>query len=101
MAAYEVTAAAVQVVAGARAHFVERGGILPDGVADDVLARLVDEGMIAELHLEEETVEIPEGTPTEDWSGKQLDAYAAAKGIDIKAAKNKAEKVAAIATASA
>lgn len=36
----------------------------------------------------------PLGAPAEDWSTKELDAYAAAKGIDVKAAKNKAEKVA-------
>ena len=48
-----------------------------------------------------ETVEVPEGNPTDDWSNKQLDAYAAAHAIDVKAAKNKAEKLAAFAAASA
>ncbi len=43
-----VTAPAVQVTAGARAHFIERGGILPQGVDETVLDRLVDEGLIAE-----------------------------------------------------
>lgn len=46
--AHIVTAPAVQVTAGARAHFIERGGILPQGVDEAVLDRLVDEGLIAE-----------------------------------------------------
>lgn len=47
----------------------------------------------------EESVELPLGEPAEDWSNKELDAYADAHGIDIKAAKNKAEKLAAFAAA--
>lgn len=43
--------------------------------------------------------EFPLGEPAEDWSNKELDAYADAHGIDIKAAKNKAEKLAAFAAA--
>lgn len=43
----------------------------------------------------------PEGDPSEEWSGKQLDAYAAAKGIELGSAKTKAEKVAALVAASA
>ena len=38
----------------------------------------------------------PEGEPSEDWKGDQLDAYAADKGYDLAGAKTKAEKVAAI-----
>lgn len=103
MARYEVASAAVQVVAGARAHFVERGATLPEGVEEDVLERLLAEGLIAQIDEAEEpeTVEVPEGNPTDDWSNKQLDAYAAAHAIDVKAAKNKAEKLAAFAAASA
>ena len=41
-------------------------------------------------------VEIPDGDPTEDWTGKQLDAFAAREGIDLAGASNKAAKVAAI-----
>lgn len=44
-------------------------------------------------------VELPAGEPSEEWSNKQLDAYADAHGIDIKAAKNKADKLAAFAAA--
>jgi len=38
----------------------------------------------------------PDGDPSEDWKGDELDAYAAAKTVDISAAKNKAEKAAAL-----
>jgi hypothetical protein len=47
----------------------------------------------------EESVELPAGDPTDAWSNKELDAYADAHGIDIKTAKNKAEKLAAFAAA--
>lgn len=40
--------------------------------------------------------DFPEGEPSEEWTGKQLDAYAASKSVDLGAAKNKADKVAAI-----
>lgn len=38
----------------------------------------------------------PDGEPSEDWTGKQLDAYAADKTVDLAGASTKAEKVAAI-----
>ena len=46
-------------------------------------------------------VEAPEGVPTVDWTGKQLDKFAEVHGIDLGAAKTKAKKVAAIEAASA
>lgn len=42
-------------------------------------------------------VEIPEGDPNEDWTNAQLDAYAAAKEIDVSSAKNKADRLALLA----
>lgn len=53
----------------------------------------------AEVEATEAEREFPLGDPAEDWSNKELDAYADAHGIDIKAAKNKAEKLAAFAAA--
>jgi hypothetical protein len=50
---------------------------------------------------EAETVEIPDGEPSEDWSAKQLDAFAERAGIDLGGATKKADKVAAIASAKA
>lgn len=47
-------------------------------------------------------VKIPEGEPSEEWTGKQLDAYAAAKNVTFdKDVKNKAQKVEALAAAAA
>lgn len=43
-----VTAPAIQVRAGARQFFLETGAAVPDGVDQDTLDRLVDEGMVAE-----------------------------------------------------
>lgn len=60
-------------------------------------------GVAAESEEQGETPEppYPAGDPSEDWTGKQLDAYAEAKGVDVSKAKNKAERVAAIAEAAA
>lgn len=50
----------------------------------------------------ETPVGIPEGDPTEEWTIKQIDAYAEREKIDLKdAGKAKAEKLAAIAAAKA
>lgn len=43
--------------------------------------------------------QFPEGDASTDWTGEQLKAYAAAKDIDLGAAKTKSEMVAAIAAA--
>ena len=44
-----VTAPAIQVRIGARQFFLETGATVPDGIDEDTLDRLVDEGMIAEV----------------------------------------------------
>lgn len=91
---------------GTNVH-IYQGAPLPDSVDETEAARLLEGGFVEEIVTEtpdesdDSGVEVPEGDPSEDWSNKQLDAYAAAKGIDIKAAKNKAEKLAAFAAASA
>ncbi|WP_263120851.1 hypothetical protein [Cellulomonas sp. RIT-PI-Y] len=43
----------------------------------------------------------PQGEVTEKWSGKELDAYAAERGIDLTGATKKADKVARIGEAAA
>jgi hypothetical protein len=48
-----------------------------------------------------EVFEIPDGDPSAEWSTKQLDAYAEAKDVDVKSAKNKPEKVALLLAAAA
>ncbi|WP_282946963.1 hypothetical protein [Cellulomonas endometrii] len=46
MAGHVVTSPAVQVIAGGRAFFLERGAVLPGGVAEDVLEHLLANGLI-------------------------------------------------------
>lgn len=43
-----VTAPAVQVVVGGRAHFLEEGAVLPEGVDEATLKRFRAEGLIAD-----------------------------------------------------
>lgn len=104
---YSATAAFVKVSIGSPsgnrvAALLRRGDVLPEGVSEEQLKRLVDRGFIEEISVEatdsEETT-LPEGDPSEDWSGKQLDKFAADLGIDLGAARTKADKVAAIAAA--
>lgn len=44
-------------------------------------------------------VQIPEGDPSKDWTNAQLDAFAAREGIDLDGAKNKGDRLTAIAEA--
>lgn len=99
---HRVTAAAVQVNVGNRVHMVFRGQAVPEGVADDALEALTAKGLIESVAGGESTdggESVPEGEPNESWTGKQIDAYAEAKGVDLGKAKNKADKLAAIAAA--
>lgn len=103
MASYVVTAVAVQVRAGARDYFLEAGAVLPEEVGQETLDYLLTEGMIAPVEDSEPDpeTEFPEGAPSEEWTGKQLDAFAAVKSVDLTGAKSKADKVAVIIAASA
>jgi len=104
---YRATAAFVKVSIGSPsgnrvAALLRRGDVLPDGVSEDQLKRLVDRGFIEEIPVEadgSEEITLPEGDPSEEWSGKQLDKFAADLGIDIGGARTKADKAAAIAAA--
>jgi hypothetical protein len=42
-------------------------------------------------------VVIPDGDPSEEWSNKQLDAYAEREGLDFAGVKNKGDRLTAIA----
>ncbi len=44
----------------------------------------------------DEPVVIPEGDPSDDWTVKQIDAYAEREGIDLGEASKKGEKLAVI-----
>lgn len=80
--------------------YLYQGAPVPGSVHEDEIKRLADGGFIVKDKTAE-VVEIPDGDPTEEWTAKQLDAYADAKGIDIKSAKNKTEKLAALTAPSA
>lgn len=81
------------------ARILFAGDIVPDGVDDEQLTRLVERGLIEKVEAEEE--DLPEGDPTDKWTGPQLKRYATDNGIDIGTAKNKADVLAAIAAHSA
>lgn len=70
---------------------------LLDGEAD----RLVAEDLAAIVPDAEPEVEaavvIPEGDPSDTWNVKQIEAYAAANGVDLSGASKKDEKLALIA----
>ena len=79
-----VKAPAIQVIAGARAHFLETGAILPDGVAEETLERLVADGLIESVADDTDTTE---ADPDADAKAK-ADADAKAKtDADAKAQK--------------
>lgn len=46
MSSHVVTSPAVQVTAGGRAYFLERGAVLPEGVAADVIEHLLANDLI-------------------------------------------------------
>lgn len=104
--AHVVISPAIQVIVGARAHFLEKGARVPDGVDKDTIARLVKEKHISEVKEpkteekksdEKKTVEIPEGPPKDSWTVPQLEAFAEREGIDLSGVEgNKPEKFAAI-----
>jgi hypothetical protein len=96
--AYKVVGPVAVIRKGKSERYVNRGAVLPADLLDeDNAEHLVAVGLIEPVEVAED--EAPEGEPTEEWTNKQLDAYAAAKGIDIKAAKTKADKLAAFAAA--
>ena len=100
MAAYVVTAPAVQVVVNSRVYFLERGAAVPEGVAEDVLAHLVGIDYIAEVEAPAD----PEPEPVvqtviddlDKMTKAQLAEVAAAENIDLGGVATKAEQVAAI-----
>ncbi|WP_030147685.1 hypothetical protein [Mycetocola saprophilus] len=109
MTQYVATAAVVKVAIGSAsgnrvAAFVQRGGVIPDGIAEAQIKHLIERGLITEAETESEPsppeeIALPEGAPSAEWSAKQLDKFAQEHGIDLGAAKTKPEKVAAITAA--
>lgn len=99
-----VGAVAVIRMADGGDRYLYRGAIVdPEQFDEKSVKHVLSLGLVAEVEVQAETVEpdFPEGDPSEEWTAKQLDAYAAAEGLDIGSAKTKPEKVAAIAAAAA
>lgn len=96
MAAYRVIVPAVQVAAGSRLHFVERGAVLPGEVDGAVIDRLLVKGMIEKAESGDSESGGDELKPLDKMTREELDAYAAEHSIDIGAASNKSDVLAAI-----
>lgn len=84
-------------------RYLYRGAIVdPAGFDEESIAHVTSLGLVNEVEIapaEDAGPAFPEGEPSEDWTAKQLDAYAESKGFDIGNAKTKPEKVAAIVAA--
>ena len=78
------------------ARILRRGAVVPEGVDTAQLEHLVSRGIISPVEVEPPAPTFPEGDPTDKWTGKEIDAYARANGIDLTGAKNKADKLAAV-----
>ncbi|HEY1176481.1 MAG TPA: hypothetical protein VGF17_10010 [Phytomonospora sp.] len=79
----------------------EAGSTPPANVAEQITNEKAWDDSDADSAPEPPAPAYPEGEPSEDWKGDQLDAYASEKGVDLSGAKTKADKVAAIQAASA
>lgn len=87
--------------------YLRKGRLLPATVDDAEVDRLTELGLIEPIEVadpdpivddepDEDEVLYPEGAPSEDWKGGELDAYAVKHGVDLKGKTTKADKVAAI-----
>jgi hypothetical protein len=72
-------------------------------VPDETAEYYLSKGWVVDVVTAEEpeTVVIPDGEPTDEWSHKQFDALATRDGIDFGGATTKADKLAAIVAARA
>jgi len=81
-------------------RYLYQGAVVPDDISDDEVARLNEGGFLEELKSDEpETVTIPEGDPSDEWTVKQLEAFAVGKSIDLKGMTDKPSKLTAILSA--
>lgn len=69
---------------------------VPDGANDAPSAPQGDETPTSDVPATNATAEYPDGEPVIDWTRKQLDAYAASKGLDTTKLDSKAAALAAI-----
>ncbi len=85
--AHIVTAAAVQITIGARAHLLERGALVPEGADEEVLDRLEGEGMIAEYEAPAADEAEPVTVLTQADIDAAVSAAVAEKDAELDAAK--------------
>lgn len=100
---YTVKSRVVKATVGAAggnrvARVLFEGDPVPEGVDDEQIKRLLERGLIAKADSSDE-MNLPEGEPTDKWTGPQLKLYAEQNSIDLAGARNKPEVLAAIATA--
>jgi hypothetical protein len=101
---YIVTAPTVAVTVAGALRYVERGSILPEEVDEEHIKALVGLDFIKKVDVADEDgesaeVTVPDGDPSDKWTGAQLKLYADNKGVELGTAKSKAEILAAIAAA--
>lgn len=71
----------------------EGGAAELDTITPDVIEVLTANGFTVTGEASDKPA-FPEGDPSTEWTGAQLDAYAAAKGVQLTGANKKDEKVA-------
>lgn len=96
MSTHVVVAPAVQLVVGARAYFLEKDAIVPEGVEPEDIERLVTDGLIAE-YVEPEPVEEtpPAGVFTQEDVDAAVKAAEDAKDVELAEARKLVEAKAA------
>lgn len=95
-----VKSACVVVPVDGEDRYLYQGAPIPEGVDAERIEHLVSLGMITEVTVSSEApLELPDGDPTDKWTGDQLKAYAAAHEIDLGDAAKKADVFAAITAA--
>jgi hypothetical protein len=81
MAAYKaIVALVIAKDESERDVYIYQDGYVPGNVTSESIERLVKEGFIEKVDEPAgDEPPFPEGDPSEDWTGKQLDAYAVSK----------------------
>ena len=99
MGTYIAAARSVKVAVGPSSgnrvvQIIDEGAVLPAGVEQDQIDRLVRRGLVKAVDTDPE---IPDGEPSASWSIKQLKAFADREGIDLDGARSKQQLLAALA----
>ena len=101
MAGYLVTAAAVLIPVGQYDRLFERGAVVSEDIAPEVVERLVTRGMVAPAGRAVIAPEVLVGDALEGLTVAQLRDYANSHGVEIEGLSRKAELQDAIRAAAA